>query len=152
MLTKLVSRSFLGVLLLSSSLSFIKFNHCRLNNFTSPDNYVHACYTDIPALFSERGLDTNTFPYSSATNSFEYPPVIGLGNWLISFITPSSDPHRFFFDINAVLITALFFISAFIVRKIAPKYQYIFPLVPAVPLLLLFTTLIRKSMNKVGFG
>jgi uncharacterized membrane protein len=128
----LVSRSFLGVLLLSSSLSFIKFNHCRLNNFTSPDNYVHACYTDIPALFSERGLDTNTFPYSSATNSFEYPPVIGLGNWLISFITPSSDSHRFFFDINAVLISALFFISAFIVRKIAPTYQYIFPLVPAV--------------------
>jgi uncharacterized membrane protein len=128
----LVSRSFVGVLLLSSSLSFIKFNHCRLNNFTSPDNYVHACYTDIPALFSERGLDTNTFPYGSATNSFEYPPVIGLGNWLISFITPSSDQHRFFFDINAVLITALFFISAFIVRKIAPKYQYIFPLVPAV--------------------
>ena len=132
MLTKLVSRSFAGLLLLSSSLSFLKFNHCRLNNFTSPDNYVHACYTDIPALFSERGLDTNTFPYISATNSFEYPPVIGLGNWLISFITPSSDPHRFFFDINAVLIIALFFISAFIVRKIAPKYQYIFPLVPAV--------------------
>ena len=93
---------------------------------------MHACYTDIPALFSERGLDTNTFPYGSATNSFEYPPVIGLGNWLISFITPSSDSHRFFFDINAVLITALFFISAFIVRKIAPNYQYIFPLVPAV--------------------
>ena len=132
MLTKLVSRSFAGVLLLSSSLSFLKFNHCRLNNFTSPDNYVHACYTDIPALFSERGLDTNTFPYISATNSFEYPPVIGLGNWLISFTTPSSDPHRFFFDINAVLIIALFFISAFIVRKIAPNYQYIFPLVPAV--------------------
>jgi uncharacterized membrane protein len=93
---------------------------------------VHACYTDIPALFSERGLDTNTFPYISATNSFEYPPVIGLGNWLISFITPSSDSHRFFFDINVVLIIALFFISAFIVRKTAPKYQYIFPLVPAV--------------------
>lgn len=132
MLTKLVSRSFLGVLLLSSSLSFLKFNHCRLNNWATPDNYVHACYTDIPALFSERGLDTNTFPYLSATNSFEYPPVIGLGNWLISFITPTSNSHRFFFDINAVIIIALFFVSAFIVRKIAPKYQYLFPLAPAV--------------------
>ena len=132
MLTKLVSRSFLGVLLLSSTLSFLKFNHCRLNNWASPDNYVHACYTDIPALFSERGLDTNTFPYLSATNSFEYPPVIGLGNWLISFITPTSNSHRFFFDINVVIIIALFFVSAFIVRKIAPKYQYLFPLAPAV--------------------
>ena len=93
---------------------------------------MHACYTDIPALFSERGLDTNTFPYLSATNSFEYPPVIGLGNWLISFITPSSNSHRFFFDINAVIIIALFFVSVLVVRNIAPKYQYLFPVAPAV--------------------
>ena len=85
---------------------------------------MHACYTNIPALFSERGLDTNTFPYLSATNSFEYPPVIGLGNWLISFITPIYNSHRFFFDINAVIIITLFFVSALVVRNIAPKYQY----------------------------
>jgi uncharacterized membrane protein len=132
LLTKTVSRSFAAVVLLCALISFLKFNHCRLNDFTSPDNYVHACYTDIPALFSERGLDTNTFPYLSATNSFEYPPVIGLGNWLISFITPTYNSHRFFFDINAVIIIALFLVSAFIVRKIAPKYQYLFPLAPAV--------------------
>jgi len=132
LLTKTVSRSFAAVVLLCALISFLKFNHCRLNDFTSPDNYVHACYTDIPALFSERGLDTNTFPYLSATNSFEYPPVIGLGNWLISFITPDSDSHRVFFDINTAIIIILFLISAFIVRKIAPKHQYIFPLAPAV--------------------
>ena len=113
-------------------ISFLKFNHCRVNGFTSPDNYVHACYTDIPALFSERGLDTNTFPYLSPTNSIEYPPVIGLGNWLISFITPSENSFRTFFDINALIIIVLFFISAIIVRKISPTYQYIFPLAPAV--------------------
>jgi uncharacterized membrane protein len=93
---------------------------------------VHACYTDIPAFFSERGLDTNTFPYLLPTNSFEYPPVIGLGNWLISFITPISNSHRYFFDINAAIIIALFFVSAFIVKKIAPKYQHLFPLAPAI--------------------
>ncbi len=113
-------------------ISFLKFNHCRVNGFTSPDNYVHACYTDIPALFTERGLDSNTFPYLSPTNSIEYPPIIGLGNWLISFITPSENSFRYFFDINALLIIVLFFISAIIVRKISPAYQYLFPLAPAV--------------------
>jgi len=113
-------------------ISFLKFNHCRVNDWASPDNYVHACYTDIPALFSERSLDTNTFPYLSPTNSIEYPPVIGLGNWLISFITPSENSFRTFFDINALIIIVLFFISAIIVRKISPTYQYIFPLAPAV--------------------
>ena len=132
MLTKLVSRSFVVILLLAAVISFLKFNHCRVNDWASPDNYVHACYTDIPALFSERSLDTNTFPYLSPTNSIEYPPVIGLGNWLISFITPSENSFCTFFDINALIIIVLFFISAIIVRKISPTYQYLFPLAPAV--------------------
>ena len=132
MLTKLVSRPFVLILLLAGLISRLKFNHCRVNNWASPDNYIHACYTDIPALFSERGLNTNTFPYLSPTNSIEYPPVIGLGNWLISFITPTENSFRTFFDINALIILILFFISAIIVRKIAPTYQYLFPLAPAV--------------------
>jgi uncharacterized membrane protein len=132
LLTKTVSKSFVFILLLAAAISFLKFNHCRVNGFISPDNYVHACYTDIPALFSERGLDTNTFPYSSPTNSIEYPPIIGLGNWLISFIIPSENSYRFFFDINILIIIVLFIISAIIVRKISPAYQYLFPLAPAV--------------------
>jgi uncharacterized membrane protein len=128
----LVSRSFVLVLLSAGVISFLKFNHCRVNDWASPDNYTHACYTDIPALFSERSLNTNTFPYLSSTNSIEYPPVIGLGNWLISFITPSENSFRIFFDINAVIILVLFFISAIIVRKISPTNQYLFPLAPAV--------------------
>jgi uncharacterized membrane protein len=132
LLTKTVSKSFVFILLLAAAISFLKFNHCRVNGFISPDNYVHACYTDIPALFSERGLDTNTFPYSSPTISIEYPPIIGLGNWLISFIIPSENSYRFFFDINILIIIVLFIISAIIVRKISPAYQYLFPLAPAV--------------------
>ncbi len=132
MLTKSVSRSFAAVVLLCALISFLKFNHCRSNDFTSPDNYVHACYTDIPALFSERGLNTNTFPYASQTNSIEYPPVIGIGNWLISFFIPTDNSYKTFFDINAVIIVLLFLITAFVVRKIKPEYPYLFPAAPAV--------------------
>ena len=132
MLTKTVSKSFVGIVLICALLSLFKFNHCRVNDWQSPDNYVHACYTDIPALFSERGLDTNTFAYLSSTNSIEYPPVIGLGNWLISFISPAENAHRFFFDINALLIIIFFILSAVIVSRIKPEYQYLFPAAPAV--------------------
>ena len=132
MLTKSVSRSFAAAVLLCALISFLKFNHCRSNDFASPDNYVHACYTDIPALFSERGLNTNTFPYASQTNSIEYPPVIGIGNWLISFFIPTDNSYKTFFDINAVIIVLLFLITAFVVRKVKPEYPYLFPAVPAV--------------------
>jgi len=123
LLTKTVSKSFAGIVLICALLSLFKFNHCRANDWQSPDNYVHACYTDIPALFSERGLDANTFAYLSPTNSIEYPPVIGLGNWLISFITPAENAHRFFFDINALLIIIFFFLSAVIVSRITWSFN-----------------------------
>jgi uncharacterized membrane protein len=128
----MVSRSFVAAVITSALLSFLKFNHCRINNWTSPDNYIHACYTDIPALFSERGLDIHTFPYLSATNSIEYPPIIGLGNWLISFITPNTNSHRWFFDINILLIAILFFGCALIVKKMQPQFTYLFLFAPAV--------------------
>jgi uncharacterized membrane protein len=132
LLTNKVSKLFVLTVLLSSFLSLLKFNYCRATNWASPGNYVHACYTDIPALFSERDLDTNFFPYQSAFNSMEYPPIIGLGNWLISFITPTENSHRWFFDINAVIIIFLFLISALIVRRIKPEYSYLYPVAPAV--------------------
>ena len=131
MLTKLVSRSLITLVLLSSLISFLKFNHCRNNDFTSPDNYIHACYTDIPALFSERGLNTNTFPYLSQTNSMEYPPVTGLIAWAISFITPNSS-HVTFFDLNVLFLVLMFFISALILKQLSPKYLYLFLASPAV--------------------
>ena len=93
---------------------------------------MHACYTDIPALFYERDLDTNTFPYQSSFNSMEYPPIIGLGNWLISFITPDQFSDRWFFDINAAIAIILFLLSALLVKKMKPEYAYLYPLAPAV--------------------
>jgi hypothetical protein len=158
----MVSRSFVVAVLISALLSFLKFNHCRLNNWASPDNYIHACYTDIPALFSERGLDTHIFPYLSTTNSIEYPPIIGLGNWLISFITPTVDSHRWFFDLNILLITILFFGCALVVRKMQPQFTYHICLCPcgrgkpclstgtsgrSLPRSLRFITLIRRNMR-----
>ena len=131
MLTKLVSRSLITPVLLSSVISFLKFNHCRNNDFTSPDNYIHACYTDIPALFSERGLNTNTFPYLSATNSMEYPPVTGLFAWAISFITPNSS-NVLYFDLNILFLIMMYFISALILKALALKYLYLFLASPAV--------------------
>jgi uncharacterized membrane protein len=131
LLTKLVSRSLVAVVLLSALISFLKFNHCRSNEFISPDNYIHACYTDIAALYSERALDLNTFPYLSEVNSMEYPPVTGLFAWAISFITPNSS-HVTFFDLNVLFLILMFFISALILKQLAPKYLYLFLASPAV--------------------
>jgi uncharacterized membrane protein len=127
-----VKKKFALVVILCALISVIKFNHCRSNDFASPDNYVHACYTDIPALYGERDLINHTWPYLSATNAMEYPPVIGLGNWLISFITPNENSYRWFFDLNALLLIGCFIGVAYLIRKMRPEHMYLFPLAPAV--------------------
>jgi uncharacterized membrane protein len=127
-----VKKKFALVLIACALISFVKFNHCRVNDFAAPDNYVHACYTDIPALFGERDLINHTWPYLSATNAMEYPPVIGLGNWLISFVTPNENSYRWFFDLNIILLIGCFVAISYLLRKMRPEYLYLFPLAPAV--------------------
>ncbi|TDU05269.1 putative membrane protein [Streptomyces sp. 846.5] len=65
--------------------------------------YDHACYSDIPHLFTLRGFSIGNIPYldkiPSATPDMqylEYPVLTGLFMWLASWLTPSGggDVHR----------------------------------------------------------
>ena len=116
----------------SSILSFMQFNHCRLRNgWYSKDAYCKFGYTDIQELFITRGLNQKVFPYESTSNSFEYPPILGIGNWLISCITPSSNSRLWFFVINIVIIVFLFCLTGYFVMKIVPNNSYLFYTSPA---------------------
>jgi len=61
----------------------------------------------------------------------EYPPVTGLFTWAISFITPNSS-NVSFFDLNILFLIMMYFISALILKALAPKYLYLFLASPAV--------------------
>ena len=37
--------------LFTSLLSLAKFNYCAADNWQTPGQYIHACYSDIPALY-----------------------------------------------------------------------------------------------------
>ena len=83
---KLIAKSAVLLAIIAALISFIKFDYCRSNGWTPPGDYIHACYSDFPALFGDRGLITNSWPYSSATNAVEYPPITGLIMWVTSFL------------------------------------------------------------------
>lgn len=118
---------------LASLLSFAKFDHCRNTNWAAPDSYVHACYSDIPILFSARSLDSHQWAYKSGTNAVEYPVVMGTVMWATSWLAPSgSHSLRGYFDLNALLIALLFVFSVLIVWKIRPEYAYLSALSPGV--------------------
>jgi uncharacterized membrane protein len=115
--------------LFTSLLSFAKFNHCAAEDWQTPGQYIHACYSDIPALYGERELDSGRWSYSNAENSVEYPVVQGAIMWLTAKVIPTG-VHNYFYG-NVALLALLFIFVAFVVYRIRPEFGYLLPLAPA---------------------
>jgi uncharacterized membrane protein len=114
---------------LSSLLSFAKFNYCSAEDWQSPGQYIHACYSDIPALYGERNLDKGQWAYSGGESAVEYPVVQGAIMWLSAKVIPQGVNNYFYF--NVLLLALLFLFISFITFKIKPDFAYLLPLAPA---------------------
>ena len=122
------TRALLALAIFAALLSFVKFSPCQDINWATPGQYIHACYSDLPSLFGERGMVDNTWPYASDTNSVEYPVLTGLVMYATSFVAHSPISY---FNFNAFLMALLFIGLVFIVYRIKPEFTYLLPLAPA---------------------
>ena len=123
------TRVVLLLALLASVLSFAKFNHCASTGWQSPDQYVHACYSDIPALYGERGLDKGVWAYSAGADSVEYPVIQGVIMWVSAKVIPDGINNYFYG--SALLLALLFIFISLITFRIKPEFGYLLPLAPA---------------------
>jgi uncharacterized membrane protein len=114
--------------LFASLISIAKFSHCEGSGWATPDQYIHACYSDLPALFGTRGLDNNVWPYASNDNSVEYPVLTGMVMYATSFVANSPVSY---FKINIFFLVLLFLATVLVVRKIRPEFAYLVPVAPA---------------------
>jgi len=114
--------------ILASLISFAKFSHCEGTGWASPDQYVHACYSDLPSLFGSRGLNEHAWPYTSETNSVEYPVIVGIVMWATSFLANSPVSY---FNVNIVLLALLFMGVVLVTRRIRPEFTYLLVVAPA---------------------
>jgi len=121
-------RALVVLAILASLLSVAKFSHCENTGWATPDQYIHACYSDLPALFEARGLNINQWPYASADNSVEYPVLTGLVMYLTSFAANSPASY---FNINIFFLILLFLATVLIVRRMRPEFAYLVPVAPA---------------------
>ena len=127
------ARAIIALAVLASLISFVKFNHCENTGWATPDQYIHACYSDIPALYGERGLSKGDWAYANGADSVEYPVVTGVIMWTLAKITPGGeDALKNYFNINIFFLALLFVFIALTVYKMRPEFSYLFPLAPAV--------------------
>ena len=118
----------LALAVLASLISFTKFSHCEGTTWATPDQYIHACYSDLPSLYGERGLDKNQWPYASDTNAVEYPVLTGM----VMFATAALvDTPIAYFNLNAVFLTLLFIALVILLRRMKPELSYLLPVAPA---------------------
>jgi uncharacterized membrane protein len=126
---RVTTRIVISLALLASLVSFAKFNYCAETSWKTPDQYVHACYSDIPALYGERGLDKGVWAYNNSENSVEYPVVQGTIMWASAKVIPDG-ANNYFYG-SALLLALLFIFIALIVFRIRPEFGYLLPLAPA---------------------
>jgi Glycosyltransferase family 87 len=96
--------------------------HCRTHGWNSPDQFWHACYSDIPVLYNTAHLGTSSPPtlitaVGSGTGSLGQPPLASAAMWVTSKLSSlvndvvgggsGSDAARLYFDVSAVLLAAL---------------------------------------------
>lgn len=122
------NRALLALAILAALVSFAKFSHCERTTWATPDQYIHACYSDLPSLFSARGLDKNQWPYASYTDALEYPVLIGLESFATAALVHSPIAY---FNLNALLLAIIFIGIVFLVRKMKPEFGYLLPVAPA---------------------
>ena len=126
---RVTTRVVIALALLASLLSFAKFNYCAETGWKTPGQYEHACYSDIPALYGERGLDKGVWAYNNGENSVEYPVVQGAIMWASAKLIPDG-VNNYFYG-SALLLALLFIFIALIVFRIRPEFGYLLPLAPA---------------------
>jgi len=124
----LKTRILVVLAILAALLSVAKFSPCANNGWATPDQYVHACYSDLPALFEARGLSTNQWPFASDDNSVEYPVITAMVMYVTSF---AANSPLSYFNINVFFLILLFIATVLVVRKIRPEFAYLVPVAPA---------------------
>jgi uncharacterized membrane protein len=118
--------------LIATLVGAFKFSSCEGNGWATPAQYIHACYSDIPALYGERELDKDQWSYSSKTDAVEYPVLTGTVMWIFAKAIPTGDDEILnYYRINAIFLASLFIFLAIIVYRIRPEFAYLAAIAPA---------------------
>lgn len=113
---------------IASLFSFAKFSQCESTVWAGPHQYIHACYSDLPALFSERTFGKGGWVFSGGDQAAEYPALQGLAMWATAKVSP--DGPVSYFNFSAILLALLFIASCYLVYRMKPEFAAVYALAP----------------------
>ena len=125
---RLNTRMIVLLAIIASLFSFAKFSQCEETVWAGPNQYIHACYSDLPALLSERAFGQGQWAFSGGDQAVEYPVLQGLVMWATAKVSPSGPVN--YFNFSAILIALLFIASTLIIFRARPDIAVIYALAP----------------------
>jgi hypothetical protein len=112
-------------------LAVLEKQHCRNEGWTSPDQFFHLCYSDIPVLYGSAGLGGPDRPglvdAVAADGALGQPPLMAALMWTVSAVVPSptaADAGRTFLDLSAVLLGGALVVAVGCVAAVAGRRRW----------------------------
>lgn len=105
-----------GVSAIPSALSVLLRSHCIEQGWSSPDQFWHACFSDLPATYRDAGLSAGVGAWLTGAADAPHPtqpPLTAFVMTLLGSLVPSGsgsspdDQLRFYFGLWAVLAAVL---------------------------------------------
>jgi uncharacterized membrane protein len=94
------------------ALGVVEKQHCRAQGWSTPDQFFHACYSDLPLVYESSGLAQGAVPYVDAPGGdyLAQPVLTGLAMWAVAQVTPDDNAlerDRWYFDASTALVAVL---------------------------------------------
>ena len=99
----------IGLSSLSIALGLLQKAHCLSKGWNTPDQFWHACYSDLPIVYQSAGLG-HAMPYLPGAQPLDQPLISGLVMWLVGLAVPDGSAlvqQQWYFGLWTVLITVI---------------------------------------------
>ncbi len=129
-------------------------HHCRARGWSTPDQFVHACYSDLPVVYTSSGLSQGLGPYGDGV-SLGQPPLTAALAWLIGLVAPrgtGADAQRAYFDAGAVVLLVAALVTVVAVALAAGRRRSWDALLVALSPLLALSGLVSLDLAGVALA
>ena len=112
-----------GLASLTVALGLVQKGHCFTRGWSSPDQFWHLCYSDLPV---SSGLG-RALPYLSGTPPLDQPVISGLVMWLVRLGVPDGSAvarQQWYFALWAVLVTLIVMALVFVTAASVPRVPW----------------------------
>ncbi len=113
----------IGLASLTVGFGVLQKAHCLSKGWNTPDQFWHACYSDLPLVYQTSGLG-HSMPYLAGARPLDQPLITGLAMWLVGLVVPDGSAvvqQQWYFSLWAVLITVIVMVLVAVTVASVPR-------------------------------